>query len=235
LALIYNLPKTSIKLLYGEAFRAPNAFEQFYSSSQAYKANPHLKPEYIKTYELVVERYLGDHLRAAASGYYYKIDDLITQTEDPSDNRLIFKNQDSVEAKGLELDLEGKWASGWEGRLSYALQKAEDGKTGKRMTNSPQHLVKFNFVVPLIHDKLSAGIESHYMSARRTLLGKTASDYFVTNLTLSSVNFLRGVELSGSIYNLFDQRYGNPGAGEHKQDIIEQDGRTFWLKLKYSF
>jgi outer membrane receptor protein involved in Fe transport len=35
--------------------------------------------------------------------------------------------------------------------------------------------------------------------------------------------------------NLFDYRYGDPGSGEHLQNIIEQDGRTFWLKLKYRF
>ena len=53
-ALIYNLKQTSVKLLYGEAFRAPNTFEQFYTSSVDFKPNPHLKPETIKTYELVL-------------------------------------------------------------------------------------------------------------------------------------------------------------------------------------
>jgi outer membrane receptor for ferrienterochelin and colicin len=234
LALIYNLPKTSIKLIYGEAFRAPSAFEQFYVSGNLYKANPNLQPEEIKTYEFVIERYLGNHLRAAASGYYYTIDGLISQVTDP-DEKLVFRNLDSVEAKGLELDLEGKWASGWEGRLSYAIQRAEDGKTGKRLTNSPQHMAKANLIVPLIQDKLFAGFEVRYMSARHTLSGRTSSDYFLTNFTLFSQNLLKGVELSGSIYNLFDQRYGNPGSGEHLQDIIEQDGRTFWVRAKYSF
>jgi outer membrane receptor for ferrienterochelin and colicin len=41
--------------------------------------------------------------------------------------------------------------------------------------------------------------------------------------------------LSGSVDNLFNESYGDPGAEEHRQDIIKQDGRTFWLKLKYSF
>lgn len=234
LALIYNLPKTSIKLLYGEAFRAPSAFEQFYVSGDRYKANPNLKPEEIKTYEFVIERYLGSHLRAAASGYYYTINGLISQVTDP-DEILVFRNLDSVEAKGLELDLEGKWASGWEGRVSYALQRAEDGKTGKRLTNSPQHMIKANLIIPLIQDRLFAGFETRYMSARYTLSGKTSNNYFLTNFTLFSQNLLKGVEFSGSIYNPFGQRYGDPGSGEHRQDIILQDGRTFWLKAKYSF
>jgi hypothetical protein len=55
----------------------------------------------------------------------------------------------------------------------------------------------------------------------------------VTNLTLFSQGLLKGVEASFSVYNLFNEQYGDPGAREHQQDIIEQDGRTFWVKVKY--
>jgi outer membrane receptor for ferrienterochelin and colicins len=53
LALIYSpLEKSFLKLLYGSAFRAPNVFELYYTSDTSV-ANPDLKPESIKTYELV--------------------------------------------------------------------------------------------------------------------------------------------------------------------------------------
>lgn len=32
-----------------------------------------------------------------------------------------------------------------------------------------------------------------------------------------------------------DYTYGDPGAEEHRQDTIQQDGRTFRLKLTYRF
>jgi iron complex outermembrane receptor protein len=108
LALIYNLKHTSFKVLYGEAFRAPSLFEQFYAGPVLYKANPHLQPEAITTYELVVEQELGAHLRATAAGYYYTIDGLITQITDPSDNLLVYKNSEMVNTKGLELGLDGR-------------------------------------------------------------------------------------------------------------------------------
>ena len=51
LALIYNWNKTTAKLLYGEAFRAPTVYEQYYSGT-GLKANAHVKPERITTYEM---------------------------------------------------------------------------------------------------------------------------------------------------------------------------------------
>jgi len=234
LGLIYNLSKTSFKLLYGEAFRAPSEYERFYVGT-GLKASPDLKPENITTYELVVAHYLGDHLRGIASAYYYTIDGLISQQLDPIDGLLMYKNVEKIAAKGLELELEGKWASGLEGLFSYALQETDNQQTGKTLTNSPQHLVKVNLIVPLIAEKLFAGLQTRYMSERRTLSGKQDSGSFVTDLTLFNEHLIKGVEISASIYNLFDETYGDPGSGEHRQDIIEQDGRTFWVKLKYGF
>jgi iron complex outermembrane receptor protein len=234
LALIYNLKNTSIKLLYGEAFRAPSVYEGFYIGT-GFKANPNLNPENITTYEIVIEHYFTRYLRGSIAGYYYVIDDLINQTVDPSDGQIVFRNTESVEAKGLELTLEGKWPSGLETRTGYALQKTENDETGRTLSNSPQHMLKLNLIVPLLSDRLFAGVETRYLSSRSTLSGKTASDFFTTNLTLFSQNILKNTEVSFSIYNLFDQRYGDPGSEEHRQDIVEQDGRTFWFKLKHTF
>jgi outer membrane receptor protein involved in Fe transport len=55
----------------------------------------------------------------------------------------------------------------------------------------------------------------------------------VPNLTVSSRQFHR-FDLSGSIYNLFDSKYGYPGHPEHVQNIIYQDGRNARLKITYT-
>ncbi|MNC91780.1 hypothetical protein D3C83_80950 [compost metagenome] len=44
-----------------------------------------------------------------------------------------------------------------------------------------------------------------------------------------------GLEVSGSIYNVFDKDYGDPGSEEHIQDVIIQDGRSLRLSVSYRF
>jgi iron complex outermembrane receptor protein len=237
LALIYNpLEKTTFKLLYGEAFRAPNAFEQHYHDGLAtQKPNPELDPERIKTYELVLEQYLGEHLRAVASGFYYEIDDLINLTLDPADDLLVFDNLDEVDATGAEFELEGKWGRGLEGRVSYTYQEAKDRKTDMLLSNSPKHLAKVNLIVPLYRDKLLLGVEEQYTSKRKTVLRNETGGYAVTNLTLFGRELYKGLRVAASVYNLFDKKFGDPASLAHRQETIEQDGRTFRFKLTYAF
>jgi iron complex outermembrane receptor protein len=236
LALVYSpSEKTIFKALYGTAFRAPNVYEIYYETSGVNKANPDLKPETIKTYELVYEQYIGNYLRGSISGFYYTIQDLITQTVDPVDNVLVFTNTDKVEAKGIEFELDGKLPGGFEGRISYSIQNAKNKATGETLTNSPAQLAKFNLIAPLVKQKLFAGLEVQYTSKRKTLAGNYVDGFSVTNLTLFSQNLLKGLEISGSVYNLFNKKYGDPGAEEHVQDILQQDGRTFRVKVTYAF
>ncbi len=237
IALIYRpFETTTLKLLYGTAFRAPNAYELYYNDGPTtMKANPDLRPESISDYEGILEQSLGDHLRATAVGFYYTIDDLISQTIDPSDGLQVFKNADEAEVKGAELGVEGQWAGGVKGRASYTYSDAEDKKTGSVLTNSPRHLAKFNLIVPVIKETLFLGLEEQYTGTRKTLAGTGAAGFLVTNVTLFSQDLIKGLDLSGSVYNLFDESYGDPGAADHLQDTIPQDGRTFRVKFSYRY
>lgn len=236
LALIYKpWEKTILKLLYGDAFRAPNVYEQYYADNGVTaKPNPDLRPEKIRTYELVYEQYLGEHFRSSLSGFYYRIDDLITQQTD-TDGLLIYRNVGNIEARGMEVEIEGKWTDGLQGRASYVLQETKDQETGNELTNSPRHLVKLNLSAPLIRKTVFAGAEIQYTSSRKTLAGGDEGGFVTANLTLFSQNLLQGLEFSASVYNLLDRKYGDPGSGEHLQDIIGQDGRAFRLKFVYRF
>ena len=247
IALVYDpFEKTTFKLLYGEAFRAPNTYELYYHDGfETQKPNPDLDAENIKTYELVCEQYFGERIRWTAGGFYYEIDDLISQELDPADDLLFFNNVEDVKAKGVELELEGKWENGWTGRVSYTYQETEDEERDKPLPNSPKHLAKVNVIMPLIGKHLFLGLEEQYTSKRKTVWREDANGFltireningfFVTNLTLFNQHLIKGLDLSASVYNLFDKGYSDPGGGEHLQNQIKQDGRVFRFKLTYAF
>ncbi|MBC8097758.1 MAG: TonB-dependent receptor, partial [Akkermansiaceae bacterium] len=232
LGLIYNPWKTgAFKLLYGEAFRAPNAYEQFYYSEE--RAFAELKPETIRTCELIYEQYIARRYRCSLSGYYYTVKDLISQITTPEDE-LTFANVDGAHAAGAELELEAKYDSGLMARASYALQRTHD-QNGNELTSSPRQLAKLNLIVPLYRDKLFSSLELQYQSSARTLQGNHVKNFVTANFTLFSQKIVAGLEASASIHNLFDQRTGYPGAADHLQDVINQDGRSFRFKLTYRF
>ena len=69
----------------------------------------------------------------------------------------------------------------------------------------------------MIRKKLFIGLEEQYTSKRKTLDGDYADDFFITNLTLFSRNLRKGLELSGSVYNLLNKKFEDPGSLEHAQ------------------
>jgi len=228
LALIYNpVGQTVFKAIYGSAFRAPNFFELRRNPTPG--APPPPGPETITTYELIYEQGIGAHLRSSVAGFYNQIDDLITFQGG------FYQNLNNAEAKGLELALDGFWASGVRGRVSYTLQETKDSSTGRVLSDSPRHLGKFNLSVPLLKDKIFAGAEFLYASSRNTEAGTVAGGYGMVNLTLFSQNLIQGLEISGGVYNLLDRRYDDPATPFHRQDVIPQDGRAFRVKLTYRF
>ena len=227
-AIIYHpAEQTTLKLLYGSAFRAPTVYELHYGSH----ANPDLNPEAISTYEIVLEQYTHGNLRLAGSAFLYRIADLVSVDTSTG----LFENLDHVRAQGIELELEKRFKSGFRLRCSSSLQGARDAATDQPLTNSPSHLAKLNADLPIRGERLSAGVEVQYTSRRLTLAGDHAPGYAVANLTLLSRELAKGLEVSGSVYNLFDTRYADPGSEHHIQDTIEQDGRNFRLKLTWSF
>ena len=98
-----------MKLLYGSAFRAPNAYEVWYTYGP-YKANPALEPERIRTVEAVFEQQFARRYRVSAGVFRYWVTDLINQQVDPADDLLVYANSGDVNATGVELEIEGRLA-----------------------------------------------------------------------------------------------------------------------------
>ena len=223
---------STLKLLYGEAYRAPNANERLYNNG--FSPDAGLNPEAIRAYELVREQRLAKPLQITASVFYDDVHDLITLDTTSADSELL-RNSDSVVVRGAEMELDGRWANGWRARVSYTFADAEDQTLHTRLDNSPLHLAKMNLLAPLYSDKIFAGVELQGMSARRTVQGGEVPAYAIANLTLYGRELVKGLEISASIYNVLDKHYADPVGSGFTQDAIAQDGRTFRVKLTYHF
>lgn len=232
IGLIYSPWKdTTFKLLYGEAFRAPNPYELLYQSS----GGEALAPESIRTYEAVIDQYFLKNYRASLSVYRFEVDDIISQREDPGELLgYVFENNPGVVGNGIEAEFEARFDHGVLARASYGIQRAEDS-VDREITNSPRHQAKAGLILPVVNDRLFSGFELQYTSSALTLSGNKADDFFLVNWTIYARELLPGLDLSLSVYNLFDENYGYPGAEDHLQEVIQQDGRTFRAKVTYSF
>ena len=241
-ALIYHpWPTTTLKAIYGTAFRTPNFFELFDSFHQD------IGPEKITTYELMAEQEISKVFRASLAGFWNDLDDVIAfdfQSDDPH-----YRNLEGATAKGLEVGLEAHGVEGWtkglRGRLSYTYQQTENRETGLELIDSPNHLAKLSVSVPVWREKVFASAEVQYTSDRATAVvapggvyerGARADDFVVVNLNLFARDLIKDhLEVSAGIYNLFDETYHDPATPWHTQDLIPQDGRTFRVKLTMRF
>jgi len=158
-ALIYNpWEKTHFKVLYGQSFRAPNLFELFYNAP-GNEANPSLRPETVKTTEVVWEQYFVNHFRTTVSAFYYPIRSLISEQVDPVNGNAFFANAGSLDLRGFDVALSKILPGGLDSTVSYSFQDARNPGTGMAITNSPKHLVQASLSVPILKQKVFAGMD----------------------------------------------------------------------------
>ncbi len=73
-------------------------------------------------------------------------------------------------------------------------------------------MAKLNLTAPLWHEKIFLNAEVLGLSSRLTGSGGTVGGYSLVNVTLLSLDIVKGLEASASIYNLFDQHYSTQSA-----------------------
>ena len=235
LGLIYHLfHPTTLKLLYGTAFRAPEPFEIAPDLGSFYDHNLQLKPEKIRSVEGVVEQGLGQHFTLSGSVFRNWISDLISLETDASDDQL-YRNSGKANAAGVAVELEGRVGTGLQGRASYSYSDATEPLSHQILSNSPQRLGKLNLSCPVVPQRVFASLDAQYTSSVQTLAGNTVSGFSVLNVTLLGHTLGKHLDLSASIYNLFNKKYFDPGRPEDVQDSIQQDGRNFRIKLTGRF
>ncbi|MFA5974581.1 MAG: TonB-dependent receptor [Elusimicrobiota bacterium] len=232
LALVYRPLESSVfKLMYGSAFRSPSAFEMFYNVI-GNKSNPLLRPEKIRSSELVWLQEFGRPNSLSVSLYHNTISDLISQVTDPDDGLIQYQNKEKVISQGLEITAKSAFSRNLSGRLGYLVQKSYESGLGT-LTNSPAQIGTVG-LRGSIHERISVAADMVVVSPTRTLQNTMLPAYATVNL-ITSLKLTKQARVYAGVYNVLDARYSVSGAEEHRQDALEQNGRNFTLGLEVAF
>jgi len=233
---------TVLKALYGQAFRAPNAYERVYDNGGRLGGSPRrpgqrrlsilgnrdLDPETITTWEVIWDQALFGNTRMVVSLYQYEIDDIIA----PINVRagvLQYQNLGEVRSRGVEVMIQTYLQNGIRGHVGFSTLRAEDRETNRRIENAPKYLGNLGVSAPLFSDHLFASAELQVVSGRKTLGGDELSTSYNTNLVLIYKPF-KWADATFGIYNLLDEDQMVPSALEHTNngtDHLPLRGRVF--------
>lgn len=230
--------QSAVKLLYGRAFRAPNAYELHYYNAVLDGVIPGvlpLSPERIQSTELVWEESLSRRVRTTVTAFRYDASRIIEQQRlaTGSLDELYFANVGDIRGSGVEAEVEAKLSSGLAVRVSQAFARVNDQFNGAAVSNSPRHVSKIGLQIP-VSRRVSLALEGQYIGERLTRGGESLNGFFTPNITVTS-SADRRIALTIGVYNAFNHAYSDPGAEEHLQQSIRQDGRTVLARVRVAF
>lgn len=228
-ALIYQRSAWTTKFLYGRSFRNPSSFQLFYGDGLGSAANPNARPEWADTVEIDAERKLGRRMNLQASAYGYELHDYLLGVYLP-DGLLQYQNTPKIQAKGVELEINGRPTDWLEMTASYAVQRTRDYNADGVLENSPDYMAKLRFAIPLGR-KVDFSSGMLYESTRRTLAGTWVTPVYLADFTLTSKHLLRNFDVRLGIRNAFNRNYSDPIALNPIVPSMPQPGRTFFVEL----
>jgi iron complex outermembrane receptor protein len=229
-ALIYQPTAAwSYKFLYGRAFRNPSAFDLFYEDGYVAAANPAARAEKADTVEIDVERKIGKRMNLIVAAYGYRLRDFLAGVY-TSSGVIQTQNTGKLHAMGLELELNGRPAPWLEATASYAMQRSTDDIAGSVLQNSPDHLAKLRFAIPLGR-MFDASSGMQYYSSRLTLAGARVRAVYLADFTITSKRLFPNFDIQLGLRNSFNRNYSDPIALNASVDSMRQPGRWFFVEL----
>jgi len=231
------LDNLDLKLLYGQAFRAPSFIEMYNINTVTNAGNPDLKAERIETWEASVAVRFSRALNLDLNYFYSAINDLITRDATVTPSRYV--NAGKAVTQGVELGLHGAFdLLQW--KTSYAWQDPLDPDSGRRLADVPAHRATASLNYALTR-YLNLHGDLHWTGPRPRDTGDTRPempDYTTMDLALTAHDFLQGLELQLALFNLFDQRYSDPdtsGAAQKIPGDFPREGISAQANVLYKF
>lgn len=219
-------PLTTWKLMAGSAFRAPVPYETHYEFPGQIP-NPGLLPERVTTLETSIERSVGS-AQLGASVYRSWIRDLIDVATIDTLGSTTYFNRGRVASTGIEGEVNWSPRAGLHVRADLARQRSREVDRPFNLSNSPYwngHLV---LTQALSASPVRVGFAMRWLGARTTMGSNSLPSYALIDTRVALLPRLP-VEFGVEVRNLLDTAYADPGAGEHLQDALPQDGQGFFF------
>lgn len=223
----------SLKLLYGEAFRAPTMNELRLEDIPGISnllGNSSLKPEIVKTWELIWIGNWQSH-SLAVTLFDNTIEHAIALDETVSQQSYV--NAASDESfQGIEIEYMGQWSPAWEWRASYSYMEDLSNE------DFPQASQLASLILNYQQSSWNFNISTSYAGERDTItpMGiKTLSDYWLMQAKLQyAFNPRQSVYLQAK--NLLDESYQTPFQRSTTfYDGLPNRGRELALGLTWKF
>lgn len=233
LALLWSpRPATTVKLMYGEAFRAPSESESELFQV-GYKPNMALRPERLHTLEADLHQRLNDEWMAMFSAYSLDITDLIDPVLDPADSLIQPKNVGHAQSFGAELELSARLTNGVSLYANAAASRTRDVTTDTRLSNSPEWSLKAG-ASRRIGDWTTA-FDGRIEAPRRSVIGTSSPTATVLDAHLAwsprSAPATLHHEISLFVSNLLNTAVLVPGGVEHRQQFLPMGPRSLSLQV----
>lgn len=209
---------TTLKLLYGEAFRVPNLSERGLGEDGIVQ-NPDIGPETNRSWEFIAEQRFGPIWRVEAHAYHTVSKDLITTVPtnaNPADpDELTYGNAQRYITQGVDIGPSAYFPSGVQFRASVTVQNTYDDATDEIVADAPRTLGKLHLSAPVFEKWLRASGELLYVGDRKDSGGvdgivRHTGDYLTANLTLRASRVWHRWDFALSVYNVPDARWSDP-------------------------
>ena len=229
----------SLKFLYGEAFRAPSFVEMhaIYQKNSIVRGNKDLDPETVRSYETGLSYKFNKYVTSSVNYFFNDIKDLIVlrNTFEETTRILSYENFGDAHVQGVEMETKMDITKGNYVFMNYTFQSPEDDD-GDKLPFVAKH--KGNFGVNVHYWKyINTNLSAFVSGPRSREEGDTRGDlpaYTLLNLSVIGKEFFKTMEVYGTVYNLLDKDYSDPGPTSIPEDL-PRPGRTFFVGLSYQF
>jgi iron complex outermembrane receptor protein len=218
----------TLKLLVGQAFRAPTFSDLSVSNNAAIQGNPDLKAETITTWELV---WMGNwqHHSLTLTAFNSCVENPIIQGIEGTLRKFVNAQQHD-DSQGLEVEYLAQLATHWQLRTQYSLFNRLPESSFRQADNLASVIVNYQ------NGKWNFNLSANHAGEREMLSGTdqiSLNSYWLAN---SKAQYALSDEISIFLQakNMFNEKYLTPTQGSALTLGIPNRGREWSLGLDWS-